>query len=312
MSVQEHGAGGLSRGDAARWVVAAGLACALLGCGEPSPDAPASVVPFSSVASEPAAPVFHVIAHRGGAGSAPENTLPAFERALAGGFTEVEFDVRRSRDGVLVLFHDRTLEEKTGQPGAVGDYTAAQLQAFDVGSWFDRAHPGGEPFAGTGLITLAQLFRRFGDALVYHVEVKDDDPRTPAEILAQLDAFGLRHRAVVTSFSFEQLVRFRALTTAVPVHWLLDRSEELEGGALLAVQRAQVDRAADAGFEGVAIRAAEMSASLVDYAESRGLFVRAWGVRSEADVTRLLEAGSQGATTDWPEALRARAMAQRR
>ena len=71
---------------------------------------------------------FHVIAHRGASADAPENTLPAFARALALGVVEVELDVQLSRDGVPVLFHDGTLDAKTplrgpraGPPGAGAD-----------------------------------------------------------------------------------------------------------------------------------------------------------------------------------------------
>ena len=71
---------------------------------------------------------FRVIAHRGASAYAPENTLPAFERALELGASEVELDVQLSRDGALVLFHDRTLDGKTNLSGAVRDHTADALR----------------------------------------------------------------------------------------------------------------------------------------------------------------------------------------
>ena len=63
---------------------------------------------------------FHLIAHRGGAGLAPENTLPAFRSSLEMGVVEVELDVQISKDDRAVLFHDRTLDEKTDLSGTVG------------------------------------------------------------------------------------------------------------------------------------------------------------------------------------------------
>ena len=113
---------------------------------------------------------FHVIAHRGGAAHAPENTLPAFRWSLANGFWEVELDVRLSLDEVLVLFHDHTLERKTGHEGSVGVYTAAELTRFELGSWFDREHPEvAKSFAGTPIATLSDLFSEFGTRLYYHL-----------------------------------------------------------------------------------------------------------------------------------------------
>jgi glycerophosphoryl diester phosphodiesterase len=258
---------------------------------------------------------FAVIAHRGGAGLAPENTLPAFRRSLALGFTHVELDVRRSRDGVLMLFHDSSLEAKVGRVGSVGDYTAAELQSFDIGSWFDREHPEiAESYAGTRLITLRELFEQLGPRLYYHVEVKGEDPRVPPLVIQQIDAFDLRSRATVTSFSREQIERVRALAPDLSVCWLIARHRESEsdGRSLFESHRSAIDTAVRAGFDWVAIRANELSADLVSDVHARGLRIRAYGVRSESDEDRVIGSGADGATTDWPSRLRDRLDVQRR
>jgi glycerophosphoryl diester phosphodiesterase len=274
--------------------------------------APESDMPAST---NSAASAFTVIAHRGGAGLAPENTLPAFRRSLALGFTQVELDVRRSQDGVLVLFHDRSLEAKVGRVGSVDDYAASELQSFDIGGWFDREHPEiAESFAGTHLITLSQLFEALGPRLYYHVEIKGDDPRVPPLVIQQIDAFGLHSRVTVTSFSREQIERIRTQAPSLPVCWLIARHRELEGDerALFKANRSAIDTAVRAGFDEVAIRANELSADLVSDAHARGLRVRAYGIRSESDEDRVIQSGSDGATTDWPLRLRDRLDAQRR
>ena len=75
-----------------------------------------------------------VFAHRGGSGDAPENTVRAMQAALAANpHVAIELDVRRSRDGHLVVIHDATVDRTTGAPGAVADLTLAQLQALDAG-----------------------------------------------------------------------------------------------------------------------------------------------------------------------------------
>ena len=118
------------------------------------------------------APV-QVIAHRGASARAPENTLVAFEEARRLGANEVELDVQLSRDDELIVFHDRTLEAKTGASGRVRDHDAAFLLGLDIGAWFDGANPdGGERFTGTRLASLDQVFERFGAALYYHIEIK--------------------------------------------------------------------------------------------------------------------------------------------
>lgn len=277
-----------------------------LGCATDSPSSRSRLVGKAQASD------FHVIAHRGGAAHAPENTLPAFRLSLAHGFTEVELDVRLSLDEVLVLYHDHTLERKTGHEGSVAVYTAAELTRFDLGSWFDREHPEiTRSFADTPITTLSDLFSEFGTRLYYHLEIKGDDPRVPGLLLQAIEVAGLAGRVTVTSFSFGQLTRFRSLAADIPVCWLLERNRDLAESAgreadLLARQRAQVDAARRSGFSQVAVPALEISAPIVAFAHANEIGVRAWGVESIEDEQRVIESGSDGATTDWPERLRAR------
>lgn len=87
------------------------------------------------------APSVLMIAHRGASGDAPENTMAAFELALAQGADGIEFDVHLSRDGVPVVIHDARLRRTTSENGRVGDRTAAALARLDAGSWFNRRFP---------------------------------------------------------------------------------------------------------------------------------------------------------------------------
>ena len=159
---------------------------------------------------------FRVIAHRGASAHAPENTLPAFRKALALGAREVELDVQLSRDRVPVLFHDKRLGKKTNLEGAVRDHTAADLTRADIGSWFDRERGADETYAGTRLITLDELFAALGDQVVYHVELKGKSPALPALVLERVRRFGLERDVFFTSFSREQLLRVRRLDSREP------------------------------------------------------------------------------------------------
>lgn len=236
---------------------------------------------------------FHVIAHRGASAYAPENTLPAFRRALELGAFEVELDVRLSRDGVLVLFHDETLDAKTNRRGPVGDYTAAQLRQTEIGSWFDREHPEvAESFSGTTLITLAELFQAFGERLHYQIEIKGKEPAVPRLLLQRVREDGVGHRVTASSFHREQLDRVRRLDGSIPL-CLLAREQP----------RARIDEAARAGFHQLGVRARELSPELVAEARGRGLDVLAFGVRTTEDMERAIAAGSNGMTVDWPDRL---------
>src|SRR5437762_10894569 len=73
-----------------------------------------------------------VFAHRGGSALAPENTIAAFDRGLAAGADGLELDVHLSRDGVVVIHHDRLLDRTTSATGPLNDRTAAELAKLDV------------------------------------------------------------------------------------------------------------------------------------------------------------------------------------
>jgi len=247
----------------------------------------------SRPAAEPPQRPVRVIGHRGCAGHAPENTLPAFAKALELGASEVELDVQLSRDGVLVLFHDKTLEAKTALAGRVADHPAGALLATDIGSWFDAAHPERPPrFAGTTLTTLPEVFARFGRRLHYHVEIKSQEPELPGRVLELVRAQGLADRVTLTSFAFEQVARVRALDAGIPTTWLVDDASE-----------AALARAAALPLTGVALRADQISRAWVERGRALGLDVRAFGVASPALMERALEAGASGMTIDWPELL---------
>jgi glycerophosphoryl diester phosphodiesterase len=84
-----------------------------------------------------------VFAHRGGSRLAPENTLAAFDRGLAHGAQGLELDVHLSRDGVVVVHHDRTLERTTNLTGPIADRTAGELARADAGYFFQWGPPSG-------------------------------------------------------------------------------------------------------------------------------------------------------------------------
>jgi glycerophosphoryl diester phosphodiesterase len=257
---------------------------------------------------------FHVIAHRGASAYAPENTLPAFERALELGARQVELDVQLSRDDVLVLFHDSTLDAKTDLRGRVREHGVRELLGAEIGSWFDREHPDVEErFAGTGLISLGQLFQRFGDRLHYHIEIKAPEEAIAELLLQQIGRFGLKQRVTVSSFRFQQLERVRGLDPEIPICLLIRDGrtlvEQTESVPLLrslfvsGLQKQWIDRAAGARFDQVGIAARDLTRRIVRYARDRQLELRAWGIKSDADMERAIRAGSNGMTTNWPDRL---------
>src|SRR5260370_42290120 len=105
------------------------------------------------------------IAHRGANRVAPENTLPAFEAAIALGCDYAEIDVRATRDGHLVLVHDRTVDGKTDGAGTVAEMDLAAVRALDAGIKF------GPDFRGTRVPTLTEAIGLGRDRIRPYVDL---------------------------------------------------------------------------------------------------------------------------------------------
>ena len=252
----------------------------------------------------------HVIAHRGASAYAPENTLVAFEIALELGASEVELDVQLSRDDVVMLYHDTLLETKAGEAGRVRDYSAARLQDMEIGAWFDRTHPDRDAdFAGTHLDTLDQLFEAFGSRLYFHVELKSPDPKLPRLTLEAIDRAQLGGRVRITSFQLDQLRRSIERAPNLPHTLLVRDASDLRadageaGATVLELQRRKVDLAMAEGFDQIGIASEDLSPELMRYAKARGITVRAWRIRGDADMNRAIDMGVSGMTTNWPDRL---------
>ncbi|MDA0708573.1 MAG: glycerophosphodiester phosphodiesterase [bacterium] len=150
-----------------------------------------------------------VIAHRGGWGLWPENTLYGFQRAVDLGADMLEMDVRATADSVLVILHDETLDRTTNGKGPVGDWTLKELKSLDAG--YTWTGDGGQtfPYRGSGLAipTLDELFDALPHARM-NIEIKQPD------ILTALGALIRRHhvadRVMIASFDSGLLRRFRS------------------------------------------------------------------------------------------------------
>ncbi len=106
-------------------------------------------------------------AHRGDNAAAPENTIPAIAAAVRMGAKQIEFDVRLSRDGRLVIMHDATVDRTTNGTGKVAELTFSGLRALDAGSWF------GEAFAGTKVPTLEEVLAAIPKGVRMNVHLAD-------------------------------------------------------------------------------------------------------------------------------------------
>src|SRR5689334_16427508 len=163
---------------------------------------------------EPPRETVELVAHRGGAATAPENTLAAFQAAAAAGVLSWELDVQRSRDGELMVFHDDTLDRTTTGSGLLGDYSYIELARLDAGSWF------GAQWRRERIPTLREviaLAQDVGARLLIELKSPARYPGIEAQVVDLLARTGFAPHCMILSFDAAALARVHALAPTLPL-----------------------------------------------------------------------------------------------
>lgn len=233
-----------------------------------------------------------IFAHRGASGYAPENTLPAFTLAADMGAHGIEFDVQITRDGKLVVHHDRDLGRTEAAAGRLRDWRFADLRALDVGAWFDAR------FAGTRMPTPAEVVEAVGDRLLLNFELVNDSWRLDGVeegAVALFRRMNLFERAMVSSFNPRLL-------------WAVRRAEpRITLGALWGAFSPWHLRAdwwrRRAGAECLHPESVLVTPAFVAQAHAQGRRVHTWTVNDGAEAGRLRALGVDMIMGDFPDRL---------
>ena len=245
-----------------------------------------------------------VIAHRGGAGLWPENTLYAFERAAELGVDVIETDVRATADGELVLIHDDAVNRTTDGAGRVRQLTLAELKRLDAAHRWSPDGGQSFPLRGRGLTvpTLREVFKAL-PSMRFNIEPKQSEPSLAAPLCRLIREHGMESRVLVAAFRDAAMEQFRRECPEVATS-----ASTAEVAGFLALQRSGL-----AGSYGPHMHALQvperagslhvLSAEFVAAAHARNLRVHAWTVNSEDDMRRLLALGVDGVMSDHPDRL---------
>jgi len=243
-----------------------------------------------------------VIAHRGGKGLWPENSLFAFQRASDLGVDMLEMDLHLSSDGELVVIHDSTLERTTNGEGPVAALSLEQLQALDAGYRWSADGGQSYPYRAQGIRipSFAEVLDSFPNTPKV-IEIKVPDVGMEAQLCAALEAHKQGDQVIVGSFYDRSLQLFReqcpsVATSAGPGSVRLLVALNWVGlGSLLSpsYQALQIPEAH--GNMPVA------SPSLLKTAAQRGLNVQLWTINEQPDMRRLLDLGAHALITDYPD-----------
>lgn len=225
-----------------------------------------------------------VFGHRGASGYAPENTFAAFDCALELGADGAETDVRLTKDGVLVLMHDATVNRTTTGTGRIASLSWSQVEKLDAGRWY------GEAYAGQRVPRVAELLDRYMGRFQLILELKTSEARQPLIELLRQRGLGDDPALRIIAFSWANV---RLIARSLP---------RLTTGQLaFRLNDALIERVAERGAREVWPKVAALQPRLVERAHVAGLRVGTWGVRSRADVARAVGADVDAVTLDWPD-----------
>lgn len=289
------------------------------------------------------AAAFELEGHRGTRGLAPENTLAAFQRALAIGVTTLETDMAVTKDGVLVISHDPYLNPDVvrGPDGgwlaargpAIHSLTLEELSRYDVGrlnpaSAYAKQFPLQEPADGQRFPTLAQVFALgAGNGVRFDIETKitpasggdTPDPATFAKlVVTAVQQAGVENRVTVQSFDWRTLLAVKKLAPAIPTACLTIETPNDDtvqrqsasgspwhAGLKLADHGGSVPKlVAAAGCTYWSVFWRNLTPSALAEAHAAGVKVLVWTVNDPRDIARLVDMGVDGLITDYPDRAR--------
>jgi glycerophosphoryl diester phosphodiesterase len=230
----------------------------------------------------------YFFAHRGASAHAPENTLSAFDLAVKQGAPAIEFDVKVTSDGHVVVIHDQTVDRTTNGTGAVTKLSLAALREMDAGS------KKSEQFRGEKIPTLDELFETVGKKIFMNVELTNYatpfDALVP-KVAALIKKHGLEQRVMFSSFFPHNLMNAaRLLPNVLRGQLFLEGNTgwwQRAWGRLISLQ-------AEHPWKD------DVTVEYVKSAHARGRRVQVWTVNDPADMRRLRAAGVDAIFTDDP------------
>jgi len=221
------------------------------------------------------------VAHRGASAELPENTLPAFGRAIELGADVIEADVRLTKDGKPLILHDATLDRTTSGAGPLRALTAAQAGKLDAGR-------------GARMPTVQQVLELARGRTRVNLDIKEVEAVEPAAaIVRKLEMTG---SVSFISFLPEVWETLEAHNPGCPVIHLVDSAAGLASMAM-------GDVGTQSHMAGVGVPAAIVTEGLVDRMHRHGQGVFAWTVDDDAEMRRLIGLGVNGIVTNRIDAL---------
>ena len=227
------------------------------------------------------------IAHRGASGSAPENTIAAFKKAIEIGVDAVELDLHGTADGEVVVIHDASLDRTTNQSGRVNQTTLETVQRADAGGWF------ASEFVGEPVPTLVEALECIAKKAIAVLEIKD--PLIAEAVVAGIRETQTQELTVIISFHTPVLETVRSLEPRIPTGWLVGNHGNPASPVQLCQQLGQL------GSNLLNVNHQLITAEFAYEVQRRGIALWCWTVDDIARMREMKAFGVQGITSNYPE-----------
>ncbi|CAN5354237.1 glycerophosphodiester phosphodiesterase [soil metagenome] len=240
-------------------------------------------------------PGFFVIAHRGASFSAPENTMPAFNKAIEMKADMIELDVLPTRDNIPIVLHDEKLNRTTTGEGPVAGTLFRELQELDAGSWFDPS------FKNTKIPSLETVLKWAKNKIALNIEIKGNGRRSgesdlESQIIEMIDHYDMRDHVVISSFrcnAIRQVKKSSPTTSTALLNWKYSYGTRR---VYLFMRYCKAD--------GLNILARQMKDPLMNLLKKNHVPVWIYTVNNEQDMRIAIRKGATGIITDRPDLLR--------
>lgn len=240
---------------------------------------------------------FNVIAHRGANEAAPQNTIPAFLKAIEENCDGFETDIHLTKDGLPVVCHNFTIDETSNGTGEISSYTLEELREFDFGSYKDKS------FEGTKIPTLDEFLETYKKKpmKVLDIELKSKIPgksgtEIAKKVIDKVKEHGLLDDLLISSFDPALLVVCKKIDSRVKTGILYSPDTSL--GRKISLKPFSV--AAEIGCDALHPFWMYATPSYVKRAHAKGLQVNPWTIDSEFVAKLMIKSGVDGLITDCP------------
>ena len=227
-----------------------------------------------------------ILGHRGAMGSAPENTIISFKKALEQGADGVEFDVQMTKDGELVVIHDENIERISGKKAMVKDLTLQEIKKYDAGSHYKKR------FSGAKIPTLAETLEVVKKCSVINIEIKNGPiiyPEIEEKVVQTVREFDISDKVIISSFNHNTIRKIKEI------------SPDLHCGLLhMAGLYHPWEYAKLVGVDALHPYGLSISPETIRECHQREIKINVFGVNDKNALKRLIEYGVDIIITDYP------------